>query len=77
MSDDEMTRFLVLLADFQSLKEDGAIWLSLGFAEVASATSKLAAMFDETYAEMDEVFWELAGHYDNGWDILREAGQSA
>lgn len=74
MTDDEVTRALVLISDYLSLREDAQLWMDLGMAEVASAAAKLASMMDDLYAEMDVEFWNLAAHYDDGWDILREAG---
>jgi hypothetical protein len=76
MTDDEVTRFIVLIADFQSMREDGMIWLEIAHAEMMDAFSKLDTMFTELYAEMDEAFWEIAAHYDGGWDILREASDT-
>ena len=73
MTDDEITRFLVLAAEFQSIQETGAIWLDLGMSELSAAATKLDAMFDSIYADMDVAFWDLASHYDGGWDILRES----
>jgi hypothetical protein len=73
---DEQFRLAKLLLEFQQIKEDGLLILDLAHAEMASATNKLGKMFEDIYAEMDEVFWELASHYDDGWDIIREMSVS-
>lgn len=73
---DEQFRLAKFLLEFQQIKEDGLLMLDLAHAEMSSATNKLGQMFDDLYAEMDEAFWELASHYDDGWDIIREMGVS-
>jgi len=73
MSDDEITRMIAFLAEVQSVTETGAIWIDLAAAEAKAAGQRLGQMYDDLYAEMDDAFWELASHYDDGWDILRES----
>jgi hypothetical protein len=70
MSDEEF-RIKKFLLEFQQIAEDGLLIMDLANATIASGLAKVDQMFSDLYAEMDEAFWEIASHYDNGWEIVR------